>query len=160
MKISPEAIRSHSLKGTHSSASLQHPALSSRTLHFSPMGASGFGVTDFSIEISENLCRNFSRLFSQWSFIFLKENADVIHTKSHYQKINFSFKHPDTVSHSILLEELASCGLDRYSLAGKGTGWRARHQEWWWMELNPAGDQSSLVFPRGWCWGLSCSVSL
>ena len=24
------------------------------------------------------------------------------------------------------------------------------------MELNPAGDRSQVVFPRGHCWGLSC----
>ena len=28
------------------------------------------------------------------------------------------------------------------------------------MELNPAGDWSQVVFPRGRCWGLSCLISI
>ena len=31
---------------------------------------------------------------------------------------------------------------------------------WWLMELNPAGDKSQVVFPRGLYWGLSCSIFL
>lgn len=31
---------------------------------------------------------------------------------------------------------------------------------WWWMELNPSGNWSGAVFPRGQCWGPSCWISL
>jgi len=37
---------------------------------------------------------------------------------------------------------------------------RPRPREWWWMELNPAGDQTQVVIPRVWYWGLPCLISL
>lgn len=37
----------------------------------------------------------------------------------------------DTVSHSIFLQKLAAYSLDRYTLAGYKTGWKARPREWW-----------------------------
>ena len=37
----------------------------------------------------------------------------------------------DTASHSILLQKLAACGLDRYTLGWVRNGWRARPRGWW-----------------------------
>ena len=65
----------------------------------------------------------------------------------------------DVVSHSILLGKLAAHGLDRYTLC-VNTGWGAGPRECRWMELNPAGDQSWVVFPRDQYWGLSSLISL
>ena len=36
----------------------------------------------------------------------------------------------DTVSHG-LLQKLAACGLDRYTLGWVRNGWRARPRGWW-----------------------------
>ena len=62
----------------------------------------------------------------------------------------------DTVSHSILLQKLAARGLEGYAL-----GWVRNCLEGLAQRvLNPAGDLSEVVFPRGRCWGLSSSISL
>ena len=37
----------------------------------------------------------------------------------------------DTASHSIVLQKLAACGLDRYTLGWVRNGWRARPRGWW-----------------------------
>ena len=37
----------------------------------------------------------------------------------------------DTVSHSILLEKMAACGLDGHKLCWVKTGWMAEPREWW-----------------------------
>ena len=66
----------------------------------------------------------------------------------------------NTVSHSIFLEKLAACSLDRYSLCWVKNCLDSWDQEWWRMELNPTDDWSRVVFPRGQYWGLSCSVLL
>ena len=36
----------------------------------------------------------------------------------------------------------------------------AKRREWWWMELNPAGGRSQVVFPRTQFWVQSCLTSL
>ena len=65
-----------------------------------------------------------------------------------------------TVSHGLFLQKLAARGLDRYTLS-----WIKSWLEGWTQRLvvnrvNPAGDRSRVVFPRGWCWSLSCLISL
>ena len=43
---------------------------------------------------------------------------------------------------------------------GERTGWMAKRRELWWMEWNPAGGWSRVVFPRAQFWGPSCWTSL
>jgi len=57
----------------------------------------------------------------------------------------------DTVSHSILLEKAVAHGLERCTL-------RWVWLELWWTELNTAGGQSQVVFPRAQFWGRSLSM--
>lgn len=73
----------------------------------------------------------------------------------HVVCLDFS-KASDTVSHSVLLGKLTAHGLDGYT-PGWIKNWlgdRALR-----MVVNPTGDWSGVVFPKGWYWGLSCSVS-
>lgn len=62
----------------------------------------------------------------------------------------------DTVSHSILVEKLAAHGLEGCAVRWVKTGWMARPQVWWRMELNPVGGWSQVVLPRAQCWRQIC----
>ena len=57
----------------------------------------------------------------------------------------------DTVLHRILIEKLAANAWMSAWSAGSRTGGMDGPREWWSMELNPAGDQSQVVFLRAWC---------
>ena len=66
----------------------------------------------------------------------------------------------DTVSHSIPMEKLATPGLDghnpllvKYWLDGQARRVAVN-------ELNAAGDQSQVLFPRAQYWGQLCLISL
>lgn len=76
--------------------------------------------------------------------ICVERSIDVVYP-------NFS-KDFDIISHSTLLEKLATHGLDGYTLSCTKSQWVSESREWWWMELHPVGSRSEVMFHRAQYW--------
>lgn len=59
-----------------------------------------------------------------------------------------SVKSFDSVSHNVLLEKWAAHGLDMCTVHQAKNWLDDQARQWWKTELNPAGGQPQVLFPR------------